>query len=274
MERFEHIMPKLQAMAYKMTKSAVDAEDIVHDVYVKYAQKSDENIQNPSAYWMKAVINRCLEFIEKRSKTVYPGPDLPEPIFQARFEKWQAFDVSYAMLLLLQKLNPLERAVFILRETMDYSHGEIAQAMDMTEAQARQLFHRAKEKMAADKIVNKPTRAQCDSLVHVFLSGKMDELLSLLKEDVVIYSDGGGKVSAALQPIMGQKHAFVFLRGLAEKFGAQFSIEIMNSNGQEGIAFRRKNDGLLDSLMHVEFQAGQISAFYIIRNPDKLLGFH
>lgn len=275
MTSFETLRPALFAVAYKMTKSVADAEDILQDIFIRFSQ-NETDVQHPKAYWVKTVMNRCLDLLEKKKRIVYPGIDLPEPLFYQQYEALQRYDVSYALLLLLQKLNPVERAVFILRETLNYGYDEIAQTLDLNEANCRQLFHRSKEKMAEPKVRNIPTEEERLSLVDAFMSGatgNVQQLVDYLKEDIVIYSDGGGKVSAARQPIMGRAYCLAFLQGLYAKFGSTFSVEKTWVNGEVSILFRRKEDGAADTIMWADMDGHGISALYFIRNPDKLTGW-
>jgi len=275
MEAFEKYRPTLFAVAYKMTKSVADAEDIVQDIFIRFSGQASQGIQNPEAYWVKAVMNRCLDVLEKKKHIQYVGIDLPEPMFRQRFEQIQGHDVSYALLLLLQKLNPEERAVFILRETLDYDYAEIAETLGLQEANCRQLMHRAKEKMAADKVRNIPTAEERSSLVNAFVKGvggDVQQLVRYLKEDIVIYSDGGGKVAAARFPIVGLEKCLLFLNALYTKFGHTFYMEPALINGEPGVILRKNENHEIETVMVPEFDNGQVSAFYFIRNPDKLGG--
>lgn len=272
MDAFETYRPKLFAVAYKMTKSVADAEDIVQDLFLRYSQ-APEGVHNPEAYWVKACMNRCLDLLEKKSRLAYVGSDLPEPLHPTRFDALRQHDVSYALLLLLQKLNPVERAVFLLRETLDYGYPEIADMLDLGEANCRQLLHRAKEKISTGTIRRVPTPEERRSLVDAFVSGaagNVDELLAYLKEDIVIYADGGGKVAAATKPIVGAAHVAAYLHGLQQKFGHAVDWEVSSVNGEAAVLFRRKDDGVVDTVLLLDVTDEGIGAMYVIRNPDKL----
>lgn len=272
MEPFETYRPKLFAVAYKMTKRVADAEDIVQDMFIRFSQQP-QGIQNPEAYWVKAVMNRCLDLLEKKSHIAYVGNDLPEPLYSARFEEVRQHDVSYALLMLLQKLNPVERAVFILRETLEYGYPEIAGTLELDEAHCRQLLHRAKEKIAHGKIRHMPSAQERKLLVDAFVSGaggEVNQLLAYLKDDIVIYADGGGKVSAATKPIVGPAHCAAYLNGLHQKYGHILRLEASEVNGEAAVLFRRKDDGIVDTVMLMDYADGGIAAIYLIRNPDKL----
>ena len=273
MDVFETHRPKLFAVAYKMTKSVADAEDIVQDLFLRYAEHPPEGIRNTEAYWVKAVMNRSLDRLEKKKREVYTGIDLPEPLFAKQFEPVRDYDVSYALLLLLQTLNPQERAVFLLHETLDYTYPEIAEALDLREDHCRQLLHRAKEKVAAGKPRNRPSPEERAALLDAFVKGvgsDMRLLVDYLKEDIVIYSDGGGKVAAALKPIEGREKCLLFMQGLYLKFGHTFYMEPAVVNGEIGIVLRQNGTGAVDTVMLPDFDGGEIANFYFIRNPDKL----
>lgn len=273
MEEFEQYRGKLWAIAYKMTKSAADAEDIVQDVFLA-AGSSGTTIVNPENYLVRSAMNRCFSLLEKRKYISYPGPDLPEPIFQERFSNVLQLDVSFALTLLLQQLNPVERAVFILKETLDYGYPEIAGILSLTQDNCRQLLHRARARIKAGK-TNAVTPEDTAPLITAFLrlcaGGNTTELLKVLSEDVKLYSDGGGKISAALNPIYGAAHCIAFLTGVYKKTGDQFSFRMEQINGQTGVVFYNKLSGERDTVMVLSFENDKsISRIYLVRNPDKV----
>ncbi len=145
-ELFEKYKRILFVVAYKMTKSLADAEDIVQDVFISFSKQTLNDIQNLENYLVKSVMNRSLSLLEKQKQITYPGINLPEPLFYERSHYIHEQDISYALLLLLQTLNPTERAIFILRETLAFDYTEIASILSIREADCRQQLHRAKEK--------------------------------------------------------------------------------------------------------------------------------
>lgn len=273
-ERFQEHKDKLFALAYKMTKSAADAEDILQDIFLAFSTQTASGIRNPEAYLVKSVVNRCLSLLEKRKRLVYPGPDLPEPLFQERFQHMHRQDVSYALVLLLQQLNPVERAVFLLRESLDYAYPEIAEVLAIEEENCRQLLHRARKKVAEGKPRYIPSAEESSSFINAFLqvcaSGNVQELMKCLQEDITIYSDGGGKVSAAMQPISGRKNCMAFLNGLYQKYGEQLTFKCSAINGENGILLYDKINGHVETVIVLVIVDGQISTLYFIRNPDKI----
>ncbi len=271
---FETYKPRLFAVAYKMTKNAMDAEDILHDVFLSFVKQDITTIANTEHYLVKAVMHRCLSLLEMRKRFVYPGVDLPTPLYQERFAYVQDQDISFALLLLLQKLNPQERAVFILRETLDYSYEEIAEVLSLGQDNCRQLFHRAKEKVAGGRVKYVPSDEQRSTLFSAFVkactSGDVDQLMACLKEDIAIYSDGGGRATAARWPVFGRVDAIAFLTGLYAKRSAALLFEAKMINGEYGIICYDKTTGAVDTLMICAVGADAIETVYFVRNPDKL----
>nr|WP_295873008.1 sigma-70 family RNA polymerase sigma factor [uncultured Chitinophaga sp.] len=273
MTGFEQYRPRLFAVAYKMTKNAMDAEDILHDVFLAYSRQDATAIVHPENYLVKAVMHRCLSLLEARKKTVYPGIDLPSPLFRERFSYIHDSDISFALLILLQTLNPWERAVFILRETFSYAYEEMAAILGLEQDHCRQLFHRAKEKIAAGKLRYIPAGEQRSALFLAFAeacsTGDTARLMSCLKEEITIYSDGGGKVSAARVPLLGRTAAAAFLLGIYAKQGAQLTFEVTEVNGETGVIFH-DGAGAVDTVMILSMDTDGIHTVYFVRNPDKL----
>jgi RNA polymerase sigma-70 factor, ECF subfamily len=276
MEQFEVYRYKLFTIAYKMTRRAADAEDIVQDTFLMVGSRPLNGIQDVEGYLVRSVMNRCLTLLEKNKHVIYPGVDLPEPLFIERYQQVHAQDVSYALTVVLQTLNPLERAVFLLKETLTYSYPEVADVLSMKEDHCRQLFHRAKEKLADGKLRHIPSAAAADKLTRAFLrigeTGDLQQLMAVLKEDVAIYSDGGGKVSAARNIIRGREHCLAFLAGLYEKMGAVLTATRTNINGEPGFIFYNKQSGAIDTIMTLAVEEDSVAAIYFVRNPDKLVG--
>ncbi|NML38510.1 sigma-70 family RNA polymerase sigma factor [Chitinophaga sp. G-6-1-13] len=273
MTAFEQYKPTLFAVAYKMTKNAMDAEDILHDVFLAYSRQDAAVIVHPENYLVKAVMHRCLSLLEARKKTVYPGIDLPSPLFQERFSYIHDRDISFALLILLQTLNPLERAVFILRETLSYSYEEIAAVLTLEQDHCRQLFHRAKERIAAGKMRYSPADEQRTALFQAFLEacsgGDTARLMTYLKDDITIYSDGGGKATAAQVPLVGRATAAAFLLGIYAKQGSKLTFAVTAINGGPGVICYDAN-GAVDTVMLVSMDEEGVHAVYFVRNPDKL----
>lgn len=272
--QFAQYKPILFAVAYKMTKSVADTEDVLQDVFISMAGQTATDIRNPESYWVKAVMNRCLNLLKKQQHFIYPGIDLPEPLFHEPAHPVLRQDVSYALVILLQKLNPAERAVFILRETLDYDYDEIANILSLEEDNCRQLLHRAKKKIVTGKTRQAPSPETSRQFIDTFLqtcaSGDVQQLMNYLKEDITVYSDGGGKVSAARQPIYGRDNCIAFLTGLYKKSGGQLSYNIVPINGENGMVLYDELTGQAMTVIVFDITADIISNIYFIRNPDKI----
>lgn len=275
---FEKYKRTLFVVAYKMTKSVADAEDIVHDVFISFSKQVLTDIHNLENYLVKSVMNRSLSLIEKQKQITYPGVNLPEPLFHERSHHIHEQDISYALLLLLQTLNPIERAVFILRETLVFEYTEIALILSIREEDCRQQLHRAKEKIANGKIRYTASPAKNESFFAAFLeacmSGDTQQLMTFLREDIIIYSDGGGKVAAARQPIVGRDRAISFLTGIYNKFAGKLLSRVTYINGEPGVLLSDTETGRVDTVMVFIYANDRdaLASLCLIRNPDKIAG--
>ncbi|TBL79950.1 RNA polymerase sigma-70 factor [Paenibacillus thalictri] len=274
----------LFAVAYRMLGSASDAEDIVQDVFAGLPAKPDSQaVESWRAYLMKAVTNRCINVLHSSAKkrTEYIGPWLPEPLYDGadadpansaiRHES-----VSYAFLVMLEKLTPPERAVFVLREALSYEYADIADILDKTETSCRQLFSRAKRKLPMGESDTLPESTVSSQLADTFMSavktGRFDAFVKLLAEDATLVSDGGGKVRAAFRPILGSERIAAFFQGIEGKGALQGTLHKLVVNGQMGLLLLR--DGEPVKLMLFAFNSEHhISDVYIILNPEKLIKF-
>lgn len=272
-ELYENYRPLLFSIAYQMMGSVSDAEDAVQDVFVKLADRDLAQLKEPKSYLCKMVSNRCLDMLKstQRQREQYFGPWLPEPI------ETSAEDTADTVVRgeLLERLSPLERAVFILREALGFEYPDIAELVEKTEVYCRKLFSRARAKMGFDPEMPIQPEAADEEWVHRFLSaleqGSMDSVMSLLSKDVVITSDGGGKASAAVHPIVSPIFVARFALGVYRKFSAaegDIQIEHVSLNGQPGIVFRSQEGVEGAMLLHVE--GDRIRDLFVVRNPDKL----
>ncbi|MFS0556821.1 RNA polymerase sigma-70 factor [Brevibacillus sp. 179-C9.3 HS] len=278
-EQYKGLMFRL---AYQMLGSATDAEDIVQDVFVKAHGVSLEKMAEPKAYLCKMTTNRCLDLLKsaRKKRELYTGPWLPEPISTPDTDSYDSVItkdlLSYAMLVLLERLSPSERAVFVLREAFDFQYDEIAELVGKNEANCRKIISRAKKKMGI--VPEEPALPQEKELgeewISRFLSalehGNVESLLTLLATDAVLLSDGGGKVTAALRPILSGERVASFLLGLMRGFSkhADFCIELAPLNDQTGFVIRQ--DGRIDTVVFLHMEHGVIRSLYFVRNPDKL----
>jgi RNA polymerase sigma-70 factor (ECF subfamily) len=269
---------RLLGLAYRMLGSRTDAEDVVQDAYLRFA--GAEDVRNEEAFLVTVVTRLCLDRLKsaRAQREVYVGPWLPEPVFDAEglspdTATELADDLSFALMLALDRLSPLERAAFLLHDVFDTPFSEIAAMLDRTEASCRQLASRARRAVRDDR---PPPAAPPDSharLLQAFgeavASGDVARLAELLRADAVAITDGGGRKIAARNPIIGADKIARFFIGLAAKnAGHEIRVEPAMINGAFGALLYL--DGELDHTMSMAISGEQIAAIYIVRNPDKL----
>ncbi|WP_316572662.1 RNA polymerase sigma-70 factor [Neobacillus sp. YIM B06451] len=273
--------PLLFSLAYRMLGSVMDSEDIVQEAFITFEQLPNrEQIENKKAYLCKIVTNRCLDLIRSSAKKreVYVGPWLPEPLFEIQNspnDPSQVFlqqeSLSIAYLLLLQQLNATERAVFLLRDVFQYSYDEIAEILGKSNANCRQIFHRAKKSMDFQP-KKQPSISIAESTVKEFvqslLNGNVNQLLDLISEDVAMYTDGGGKVKAAGIPIFGAASVIQLLQNLLKMYIGKFTITFTTVNGLPGVILT--TDDHLKYVYTFAFNGNRIQTIYTVANPDKL----
>ncbi|MGK4591470.1 RNA polymerase sigma-70 factor [Amycolatopsis sp. w19] len=276
---FEHLRPAMFGLAYRLLGSAAEAEDVVQDAYPKWAGAERESIGSPRAWLAKVVTNLCLNRLTsaRAQRERYVGPWLPEPVLTSTdvlgpLETAEQRDsVSLAMLVLLEQLSPVERAVFVLKEAFAYSHREIAGILDVSEVNSRQLHSRARKALdrSDERRVSNPRHHE--KLVESFLSaardGDLPALESLLTADVTAWSDGGGKVTAARRPVHGAAKVARLYAGMFAGAG-QVSIEILEVNG--GPAVVATAGDALFGVLGFEVVDGRIRGLRAVGNPDKL----
>lgn len=266
---------RLHGLAYKMTESVSDAEDILNDIYISFSRQPFDNIKDPERYLVRSVVHGCFDILEKRKNVVYPGIYLPEPLAYERFPDLQQNDISYALLVLLQKLNAVERAVFLLRESFDYDYAEVAFLVGISEDNCRQQLHRAKEKLKTGKVKYSPSNVQKEEMTKAFimacLNGDVKQLESYLSKEVTLYMDGGGKASTAMKPVSGLNNVMLYLTNGVLKFGRDLSYKIKEVNMETGVLFENTLTAGLDTILIPVFdQDNKISQLFGIRNPDKM----
>ncbi|MDQ0114754.1 RNA polymerase sigma-70 factor [Paenibacillus harenae] len=274
----------LQAIAYRMTGSLADAEDIVQDVFIEYSKLQTSDIANPKAYIIRMTANRCINYMQsaRMRREQYVGAWLPEPLVSFATSGSDnpadlydhAETVSYALLVMLEQLSAVERAVFILRQSFDFEYSEIADILGKTEANCRKIFSRANDKLHKQSPVLPDNTAQAAPLATAFLAaargGSVDALVSLLTEDALLTSDGGGKVRAAIFTIIGRERVQAFLEGVVAKGFLGDSQSMALINGQPGIVFYRDGRPLKTISFQLDAAGERIEHIYIVLNPDKL----
>ena len=269
---------RLLGLAYRMLGSRSDAEDVVQDAYLRFAGARD--VHNAEAFLVTVVTRLCLDRLKsaKAQREVYVGPWLPEPVFDAEGLSADAAteladDLSFALLLALDRLSPLERAAFLLHDVFDTPFSEIAAMLDRTEAACRQLATRARRAVRDERPAPAATPDNHARLLQAFgeavTSGDVARLAELLREDAVAITDGGGRKTAARNPIQGADKIARFFIGLAAKnAGHEIRVEPAMINGAIGALLYL--DGELDHTMSMAISGEKIAAIYIVRNPDKL----
>jgi RNA polymerase sigma-70 factor, ECF subfamily len=269
---------RLLGLAYRMLGSRSDAEDVVQDAYLRFAGAQD--VQNPEAFLVTVVTRLCLDRLKsaKTQREIYVGPWLPEPVFDAEGLSPDAAteladDLSFALLLALDRLSPLERAAFLLHDVFDVQFSEVARMIDRTEAACRQLATRARRAVRDARPAPSATPDNHARLLTAFseavASGDVSRLAGLLREDAIALTDGGGRKSAALNPIRGADKIARFFIALAGKNSNRYiRIEPMTINGAIGALLYM--DGEVDHSLSLAIDGDRIAAIYIVRNPDKL----
>lgn len=284
LEVFSADRPRLFAIAYHMLGSASDADDVLQDAWLRYRGADRSGIRAPTAFATTIVTRLCLDRLKsaQRTRETYVGPWLPEPVLTSEVEAPDAMlqrseSVTLAFLVLLEKLSPEERAVFLLKDVFDHDHTEIAAMLGTTAENSRQLLHRAKARLASGRarLAGTPQarRDVAERFARAFSSGDHDELTTLLAWDVGMWSDGGGKVSAARRPLSGRDEVLKFLVGIqrtarAAGLTGQASLSIEDVNAEPALAIRV--GARLESLFILSVEDGAVSAIRVVRNPDKL----
>ncbi|WP_328327678.1 MULTISPECIES: RNA polymerase sigma-70 factor [unclassified Streptomyces] len=277
-DAFTEHRPLLFTIAYEMLGSAADAEDVLQESYLRWSAVDPATVGHPRAYLVRTVTRQALNHLRavRARREEYVGTWLPEPIRTAPDVSEDAIlaeSVSMAMMLVLETLNPTERAVFVLHDVFGYSHGEIGASIGRPEATVRQIAHRARRHVHARRRRSEPDSETGREVVQRFLraaaTGEVQALMDLLAPDVVQISDGGGKVVAAHRPITGSADVARFVLGvLRTATTAATRVEHATYNGMPAARFI--NDGELDWLAAFEIHDGRITGLYGIRNPDKL----
>jgi RNA polymerase sigma-70 factor (TIGR02957 family) len=282
-EDFEAQRPRLFWLAYRLLGSASEAEDAVQDAYLRLHAADPTRIESLPAWLTKAVTNLCLNRLTsaRARREVYPGPWLPEPVLtddrtlgpQETAEQRET--VSIALLSLMEQLKPNERAAFVLREAFAYSHFEIAAILEMSEANARQVYRRARQRLGEPRqSVHRADTAQWRRLVDRFFTaasaGDVTGLVEILTDDVTSTADGGGKVAAARRIVTGRERTANYLARALSRYLPQLRLrlDVAEVNGEPAVlAF----DGdTLSGVLCFETTGDRIAALRVVANPDKL----
>jgi RNA polymerase sigma-70 factor (ECF subfamily) len=272
------------SIAYRMLGSASDAEDVLQDAWMRYQAADESEIRSPRAFVATIVSRLCLDRLKSARSTreEYIGPWLPEPVLTSEMRGPEAVlqheeSITLAFLVLLEKLSPEERAVFLLKDVFEYEHAEIAEMLNTSAENSRQLLHRAKARLAAERPrltgTTASRRAVAERFARAFSSGDGSELTAILAQDVGLWSDGGGKAAAARRPLIGREEVVNFLVGLhrtGQKTGlaSQASLDMEDVNSEPALVLRI--GGELNSIFVFSVEDDRIAGIRVVRNPDKL----
>src|SRR6478735_8456826 len=269
---------RLLGLAYRMLGSRSDAEDVVQDAYIRFAGVHD--IHNPEAFLVTIVTRLCLDRLKsaKAQREVYVGPWLPEPVFDAQdlsagSATELADDLSFALLLALDRLSPMERAAFLLHDVFDTPFADVARMIDRSEAACRQLAARARRAVRDERPTPTAAPENHARLLQAFAeaasSGDTSRLVGLLREDAILIADSAGRKAAPINHVVGADKIARFFIGVANKnAGRDVRIVPMMINGNAGALLYL--DGEADHTVSMAIDGERIAAIYIVRNPDKL----
>jgi len=276
-EAFEAQRPRLLRLAYRMLGSVAEAEDVVQDAWLRWS-RAGEGVADPAAWLVRTTTRLCIDRLRaaKVEREAYRGPWLPEPLIEPLTEDpvERAEDVSVAFLLALERLSPLERAVFLLHDVFDEDYASVAETLGRTEPAVRQLASRARDHVRDARPRFAVNQEDATRLATAFVTaaaqGDMAGLSALLAEDAILVSDGGGKRKAALRVMVGRADIVRLMEGIRWR-GAGMQVEDLRTvriNGYPGLVVK-----LPDGPETIAFQPGEdglIAAVYMVRNPEKL----
>src|SRR5258708_11243662 len=285
MESFETYRPYLFAIAYRMLSSAMDAEDMVQETYLRFQGTPLDTIRSLKAFLTTIIVRLCMDQLQlaRRKREVYVGPWSPAAIRRAptrasedpgeRVDREES--ISLAFLVLLEQFQPFERAVFLLREVFAYEFAEIATMLDKSEAACRRSFSRAKQHLRAHRprfgASAETHRQLLNGYFQAMETGEITHLMNLLSENVTLWADGGGKIKgAATRPLTGREVVARFSVGARQRFvppaGAHMEMAVVN--GEPALVIRVGTQAVF--VLSIEVEQGQIQAIRIMANPEKL----
>lgn len=272
---FEELRPAMFALAYRITGSRTDAEDIVQDAFLRFQNSvPDQAIRSLKAYLTTITARLSLNRLrdQRARRETYVGEWLPEPLPTQDDPAALADDVSFALLVVLERLSPLERVVFILKSAFDFSFDEIAPIVGRNPVACRKLYSRGRACILQDRprfpVDRERHRALLLSFESACRGNDLGTLLELLSEGVVLYGDGGGKALGLKKPLEGADAVARFVIALAQRMPADAQLNEIELNGAPAIAF--SSQGCPFVVIMIEIQEGRIHRIYAIANPDKL----
>jgi RNA polymerase sigma-70 factor (ECF subfamily) len=277
---FEPHRRRLTGLAYRMLGSLSEAEDIVQDAYLRWHAAERGRVDNPRAYLSRTVARLCLDHLKsaRARRETYVGPWLPEPIVDQTAlapdtASELADDLSLALLMALERLSPLERAAFLLHDVFEMEFGDIAKVLDRSESACRQLAARGRahvhDARPRFRVPEEEVARIADAFQRAIVSGNATKFAEVLAADAILYSDGGGKRAAALNPIYGRDKIVRFFEGVARGGGLPAAVRQVQVNGLPGFVMVDR-DGNIDTIATIDIRDGHIGAIYAVRNPDKL----
>ncbi|MEK4707257.1 sigma-70 family RNA polymerase sigma factor [Bacillus sp. FSL R10-2780] len=280
---YEAHKPLLFSLAYRILGSVMDAEDIVHDVFISLNNIEDvQSVENIKAYLCKMVSNRSIDKLRSAAhkRNVYVGMWLPEPFVEESDEPSETYvmkeSLSTAYLLLLQQLSEVERIVFILREIFSYDYEEIASIVNKSSVNCRKIFQRARksilDKPNQSKLSTKKMAAYVEKFVSSLQSGDAQGMLEVLKTDAIFKADGGGKVTTAINPIYSADRIIRLFFGIAKRLPVEYAVDFKMVNGGPGVIVTINNK--VTYVLSFAFHDGGISNIYMMVNPEKLMHFN
>jgi RNA polymerase sigma-70 factor (ECF subfamily) len=270
----------LFSIAYRMLGSVADAEDMVQETYIRWQQSQDDSIRSPRAFLVTIISRLCINHLQLASvqREEYPGQWLPEPIMTGAGsdpfgDVRNGESISMAFLVMLERLTPTERAVFLLREVFEYEYAEIARILDQNEVNCRQILRRARQNVSAMRPRFKASQHKQRDLLRRFLeaieTGDMEGLTALLSQDVILYADGGGKAAAVPNAVSGAANVARGVLGGFRKFvPANLTRHLTHINGEPGIVSYL--EGKPFSVVTLDIAGEQVRGIYVLTNPDKL----
>lgn len=278
-ETFNNYRAYLFAIAYRMLGSAMDAEDMVQETYLRWQNSDVQTVESLKSFLAAIITRLCIDYLRSArvQRETYFGEWLPEPVWMGTAPANEenvlfAESISMAFLVLLESLSPTERAAFLLHDVFAYDYAEVAEMVDKSEDNCRQLVSRARRRVQDGRPRFEATATEQQQITAQFaqacLDGDLTGLLTLLAEDVVEYADGGGKVTAAINPIYGSDRVARYLLGLTKKLSAETSVQAGIVNNQPAIILYQ--DGRPFSVTVLDIANGRIQRIYTVINPDKL----
>lgn len=277
-EIFQGLQPNLFGLAYRMLGTVTDAEDVVHEAYLRWRARARADVRSPKGFLMTVVTRLCIDTLgsARARREAYVGPWLPEPLLVDELGPAELSELSdslsLAFLVLLEELTALERAALLLHDVFGYSYDELAAALTRDQAACRQLVARARKHIAARGQRFEANQHLARQVTKEFLAacrgGDLEALLGILADDIVVWTDGGGKVKAAPKPVMGALKAARFLIAIARGSPEGTEVQEANLNGRPGLLalFR----GTAVSAVVLDIAESRVSGVRVVANPDKL----